>query len=226
MDLSNLSSQLPSGRSQKDDGLARELACQFKNAANAVAALYNNHDQDDAKTEFSNAARAVTGLYRTATKSQAAAVDQGYTECLEDLLTAIQNGEDIEDWALTRRAQIRKEQDNDDERNAASDKCDVPLDTEGPEGPYLADLAAPDLAGYIPDHVFTAPLLLAAPQHFHPSMPPLSVAHTVKQRAQMRRKPRMTKEDSSDSESDSGRKRRKMEKGIRAEKGNRGEKEN
>ncbi|RLV82945.1 hypothetical protein JA9_002788 [Meyerozyma sp. JA9] len=213
MDLSNLSSDLPAAPSvqqQAAERLSRELALEFKTAANAVAALYNSHEPEEAKSEFSNAAKAVTRLYRLANKKSVSAADQGYTDCLDDLLLAIANGDDIEDWALTRRAEIRKQDQEDlEERDKNSEVASSPV-TE-----CIPELVAPPLENSrLPNHVFSAPAQLAAPQHFYPGIPPPSVAHSVKQRASIRRKPRKEgkKEewkDGSDSDSDSGRKRRK-----------------
>lgn len=220
MDLSNLSSDLPSAPSvqqQTTERLSRELALEFKNAANAVAALYNSHEPEEAKTEFSNAAKAVTRLYRLANKKLVSAADQGYTDCLDDLLVAIANGEDIEDWALTRRAEIRKQdqEDFDEKEKNSSEMASSPVT----ETQCLPELVAPLLENSrLPNHVFSAPAQLAAPQHFYPGIPPPSVAHSIKQRASIRRKPRISKEEpwskadlGSDSDSDSGRKRRKNE---------------
>lgn len=216
MDLSNLSSDLPSGSSgpsvqqQRTETLLRELTNEFKTAANSVAALYSSHGSEAARAEFATAAKAVTGLYRLATRVLAGAADRGYTECLDDLLVAIANGDDIEDWALTRRAEMCKQtQDDGEERERAG--TDSVADSEGVllGGDELA--APPLLNSCIPSHVFSAPELMAAPQHFYPGIPPPSVAHTLKQRAMLRRKPRHC-DNGSDSDSEKeGRKKERWE---------------
>lgn len=100
MDLSNLSSDLPSTQNLEQVSLLelnKELTSEFKNAAKSVAALYNSTgDTKQQKAQFADAAKAVASLYRLGTNSNVLLMHKGYLECLDDLLGVITNGEDIE----------------------------------------------------------------------------------------------------------------------------------
>lgn len=108
MDLSNLSRTLPPEGSIEAvllHDLNRDLAVEFKDAARAVAAL-NSADQKSRKGDFASAARSVASLYRLGIAALTLAGSKGYLDCLDDLLSVIANGEDVENWALTKRAEI------------------------------------------------------------------------------------------------------------------------
>lgn len=114
MDLSNLSSNLPLVKSLEQVSLVdinKDLTNEFKNTAKAVASLYNSASQPEngdkyLKTEFADAAKAVASLYRTGNSSNVLLMHKGYLDCLDDLLQIITSGEDIENWVLTKRAEL------------------------------------------------------------------------------------------------------------------------
>ena len=118
-----------------------DLTTHFKDAAKAIASLYNTalgvqnltNTIDETpqkltlKTDFAQAARSVAVLYKYAQMSHPASFDQGYLNCIDDLLQIITNDEDVENWALTRRAEITKLQktsnkDNEREREREREK--------------------------------------------------------------------------------------------------------
>lgn len=116
MDLSNLSRTLPSGPSvssgpgdstgsttsgTSDPG---KLSTHFKSTATAVTSLYNA----PSAAAFSDAAKQVAAFYRAASLDSRESHAQGYLRCIDDLLGAITRGHDIENWALTRRAELLK----------------------------------------------------------------------------------------------------------------------
>lgn len=114
MDLSNLSSNLPFVESLEQVSLAelnKDLTNEFKNTAKAVASLYNSapapEDRESGmKAKFSEAAKAVASLYRTGTNSNVLLTHKGYLDCLDDLLQILTSGEDMENWVLTKRAEL------------------------------------------------------------------------------------------------------------------------
>ncbi|OBA24453.1 hypothetical protein METBIDRAFT_30723 [Metschnikowia bicuspidata var. bicuspidata NRRL YB-4993] len=177
MDLSNLSSTLPPTKSLELVSLGTltgELTDEFKNAAKSVAALYNARPQKsdrgpgatDVQAEFATAAKAVASLYRLGTSSGVLLMHKGYLECLDELLAEIASGEDIENWALTKRAELTNLYTHKDAARA---------------GPPAAALEAPGLAG-AGDHEFTFPPELASHTPFRPGVPPLSVSFHAKHR--------------------------------------------
>lgn len=161
MDLSNLSSDLPSTRNVDQVSLIelnKELTSEFKNAAKSVAALYNSTgDSKRLKAEFANAAKSVASLYRLGNNSNVLLMHKGYLECLDDLLDVITNGDDIENWALTKRAEIVK-------KFSSKDKPAVPQE------------AVQDQDFHLPqEYEFSLPSELALSLHFRPTFAPLSV---------------------------------------------------
>lgn len=168
MDLSNLSSDLPSTTPLEQisvNELSRELTCEFRNAAKSVAALYNASSQPETpakahKVEFANAARSVASLYRLTNNANTVLLNKGYLECLDDLLHMITNGDDIENWALTKRAEI--------------------TNSHNQQIPSLADTAT---EAHMPsEYDFSVTLDLSPGYHFKPSLPLLSVNHTFRDR--------------------------------------------
>lgn len=161
MDLSNLSSNLPATRNVEQVSLLelnKELTSEFKNAAKSVAALYNSTgNAEQLKTEFANAAKSVASLYRLGSNSNEVLMHKGYLECLDDLLEGITNGEDIENWALTKRAEITKKFNNNDKPTASQE---TPQDT---------DFHLPK------EYEFSLPSELALSLRFRPTFAPLSV---------------------------------------------------
>lgn len=160
MDLSNLSSDLPSTQNLEQVSileLNKELTSEFKNAAKSVAALYNSTgDTKQQKAQFADAAKAVASLYRLGTNSNVLLMHKGYLECLDDLLGVITNGEDIENWALTKRAEVTK-------NNTTKERL-----------PSSQEIVQDDL--HIPhDYEFSLPPELALSLHFRPTFAPLSV---------------------------------------------------
>lgn len=180
MDLSNLSNTLPPTKSLELVSLLNlnsELTDEFKNAAKSVATLYNastqkGEDQKGVKAEFAHAAKAVASLYRLGTNSNVLLMHKGYLECLDDLLSVIANGEDIENWALTKRAELtnyynQKESSKDEPRSEMRDSSPVPVSAD-------SDLTEPVLPS---EYEFAFPPDLASHTPFRASFPPLSVAY-------------------------------------------------
>lgn len=168
MDLSNLSSDLPPTAPLEHisvNELSRELTAEFKNAAKSVAALYNSASQPETpgktnKVEFANAARSVASLYRLTNNAKSVLLNKGYLECLDDLLHVITNGDDIENWALTKRAEI--------------------TNSYNQQIPSLADSAAD---AHLPsEYDFSMTLDLSPGYNFRPSVPLLSVNHPFRSR--------------------------------------------
>lgn len=176
MDLSKLSSDLPPARAVNQasvDELSRELTSEFKNAAKSVATLYNSSSTPAVqKAEFSKAARSVTSLYRLTTGATSLMHHNGYLSCLDDLLEVITNDGDIENWALTRRAEITNNPEASSSSSSSSDKSD----TESKASKDKVSLQE----GLPQDFKFSFTLNLQAPHSFHPSFPPLSVERNAK----------------------------------------------
>lgn len=194
MDLSNLSSDLPPTKllelvSVLD--LNRELASEFKNAAKSVASLYNasgnTTDAKPAKTEFANAARAVASLYRLGSNSNVLLMHKGYLECLDDLLEVISNDEDIENWVLTKRAELTNRYNNRDKDGVSANSelgtggSGVLAVEEAPET-ELSELHLPS------EYEFMFPLELSSKLHFRSALSPLSVTYKRSKRQDRPRK--------------------------------------
>lgn len=189
MDLSNLSSDLPPTKPVNQNSvneLNRDLTTEFKNAAKSVASLYNlkasgKNDVSKQKAEFANAAKSVAALYRLTNSSSTLVHHMGYLECLDDLLYVLTNNEDVENWALTKRAEIINS-------NAASHNQQMASSTsatDAVEGSTEPVSAGEDL--HIPqDYAFSFALDMTPSHHFRPSFPPLSVTHSHKQRANLK----------------------------------------
>lgn len=223
MDLSALSSDLPSTKAVSEASvkeLTRELTTEFKNAAKAVAGLYSvaatasnatstggSGTPKTAKTaaalkqDFSETAKSVASLYRLANTSTALFRLKGYMDCLDDILEVIEQGQDIENWVLTRKAEISNLHKTDSAVVNSTSRTSEPTlllsDNESHSsssiavsncnnnsqnmisGMPLAD-AAEDFS--IPsDFEFRMPDSLAVSHHFRLSHPPLSVQHSRKQ---------------------------------------------
>lgn len=116
MDLSKLSKDLPPTTNIQHISVPRlnaELTDQFKNAAKSVTSLYNATNRKDtcsdggaAKVAFSTAAKAVASLYRLGTEHNVLLMHKGYLDCLDDLLQVLSNDGDMENWILTKRAEL------------------------------------------------------------------------------------------------------------------------
>lgn len=167
MDLSNLSSNLPATKSLEKISiieLNKDLTTEFKNAAKSVASLYNTSslgtDLKTQKVEFANAAKAVASLYRLGTNASVLLRNKGYLDCLDDLLHMITNGDDIENWALTKRAEITNHREVPKESTAQEVQSQVSADFHLPS-----------------EYEFSLPLELASSIAFRPSFAPLSVSY-------------------------------------------------
>ncbi|KAI5969669.1 hypothetical protein CANMA_001332 [Candida margitis] len=174
--------------------LNTDLTTHFKGAAKAVASLYNssinpqpgsvvNAAQKHAiKTDFANAARAVAALFKSGQVAHSTSLDMGYLQCLDDLLQVITNDEDVENWALTRRAEITNAN-----HPSSLDEAKIPQ-----------------------DFVFSFESDMKPPTAFRPSIPPMSVQHNASQRNAMIKKKKLqhlhkkfySSEESSESETD------------------------
>lgn len=189
MDLSNLSSDLPPTRAIDQisvSELNQELTAEFKNAAKSVASLYNSSilgNGKEQKTEFTNAAKSVTALYRLSSNSNDLLLNKGYLECLDDLLENIAKGEDIENWALTKRAEItnvhRSQHERADATNinkSQNEKAEVKSqnDTEDTTKVEKPAFEIPE------NYDFSLNPSLASTYKFTPGFPPLSVTHSTK----------------------------------------------
>lgn len=183
MDLSKLSSDLPPASAVNQasvDDLNRELTSEFKNAAKSVATLYNSSGNPSVqKAEFANAARSVTSLYRLTTGATSLMHHSGYLSCLDDLLEVITNDGDIENWALTRRAEITNNTDGEGTSTTEkSEKAEKETDTKGSKN--YKDKTISLQEGLPQDFKFSFALELQAPHNFNPSFPPLSVERTAR----------------------------------------------
>ena len=225
MDLSALSSDLPSTKAVSEASvkeLAQELTVEFKNAAKSVAGLYNvastannalrNQSNDSLPTtksatalkqDFSDTAKSVASLYRLANSSTALFRLKGYMDCLDDILEVIEHGEDLENWVLTRKAEISNLHKADYLLGTCPSRSSVPVllisDNESQSNNYqqnnnniinnhhnnggsgilstdvVEDFSIPQ------DFEFRMPDSLAVSHHFRLSHPPLSVQHSKKQ---------------------------------------------
>ncbi|KAI5962144.1 uncharacterized protein KGF55_003220 [Candida pseudojiufengensis] len=218
MDLSNLSNTLPHSKpisrqkkpeeshppstsqsstsSTSSSDISSELTTHFKDAAKAVASLYNssltsssNESQKSAvKLDFASAARSVASLYKLGQISHSSSQEKGYLQCIDDLLDIITNNEDVENWALTRRAELTK--------NSSSTTIRQQKTT-------LEDSKIPS------DFVFQFNSDTTA--SFKPSIPPISVQHNQSQRNPVLKKTKLQQQyykklyssgESSESETD------------------------
>ncbi|KAK6458973.1 uncharacterized protein RJT20DRAFT_132129 [Scheffersomyces xylosifermentans] len=176
MDLSNLSSNLPPTKPVNQgsiDELSQDLTTEFKNAAKSVAALYNssisgNTTASNHKVEFANAARSVAALYRLTHNSNSLLHHKGYLQCLDDLLEVITNDGDIENWALTRKAEISN-MHNASTQNTQSTTSEVNVDKVSSESENVFQIPL--------DYEFSLSSDLKPLHHFRPSVPPMSVQH-------------------------------------------------
>lgn len=162
MDLSGLSSNLPTpGNGSQNtvlDPLGNEISTEFKNAAKLVASLYASKSKKLSKAEFTSAAKLVAALYRLTIAGNTQLRERGYLDCLDDILLVMTSGGDIENWILTRRAEILNANPQLEATNAS-----VALKTQG--GPP-STLMRP-----LHDAVAEKTASLTAPT---PSLPPLS----------------------------------------------------
>ncbi|CAI5755936.1 unnamed protein product [Candida verbasci] len=190
MDLSNLSNNLPhskpirfkrretekeeeeerSTKSQDSTSITsdinHELTSNFKDAAKSVASLYNssiNNSQniESVKSDFAIAAKSVATLYKLSQQQHDQLFNKGYLQCLTDFCSILTNDEDIENWVLTRKAELLKEQKSTYEEQPKTPSDDFKL-------------------GSNYDFYFNSDL--KPPSKFRPSIPPLSVQHNLKQR--------------------------------------------
>ncbi|KAI3405999.2 hypothetical protein KGF56_001218 [Candida oxycetoniae] len=225
MDLSNLSSTLPKSKPlyRKSDEASRlqssdhnylqassssqstvsdfnqNLTSNFKDAAKAVASLYNTalnvrknpdsgqFEKSILKTEFSNAARSVAALYKLGHSTHAVSQERGYLECIDDLLQVITNNEDIENWALTRRAEITNTKRKDLHDSSPPIVNTTTTTTTTTTTPILSspsDTTASETEDFkLPhDFVFQYNSDLKPPVAIRPSIPPISVQHNAGQR--------------------------------------------
>ncbi|CAN3372410.1 hypothetical protein DIRU0_C00716 [Diutina rugosa] len=177
LDMSNLSKELPQSKTSVREASA-ELTSEFKTAAKSVAALYSAADNKEAvKPQFSDAARSVAMLYRKSYQLNDLYTQSGYLGCLDELLEVIASGGDVENWALTRRAEIIK-----------NTKASPVAPQETPANTAAIDDLPQEFV--IPeDFAFTftsnGP---RPPVQFRPQMSPLSIQHSKKQRASAVRK--------------------------------------
>lgn len=186
MDLSNLSSNLPATKSLEQVSLievTKDLAAEFKNAAKSVASLYNS-TQKPPKVEFANAAKAVASLYRLGSGSTVLLRNKGYLDCLDDLLQMIANGDDIENWALTKRAEITNHYNKEHKEEE--------------------DFALPS------EYEFTLPAELASNIAFRPSFAPLSVTYRAKKKMYKKKLVNQSSGSSEESDESDVEKKRKL----------------
>lgn len=212
MDLLNLSSNLPVTQPVTEataDEINRQLVGEFKSAAKLVTSLYHSKDKDKASQNqhFTKAAKSVASLYRLGCSGSTMSHLNGYVKCLDDLVQVILEGGDIENWALSRRAEIL---------NGRADMgkgYDKDTEKSGDDASERAE----DF--YIPqDHEFTFGDEFMVQHHFRPSYPPLSITHSQRQRSAWKQKKEkeIKKEPKKEKELDEDR-RRKYERKERKE---------
>lgn len=193
MDLSSLTSGLPPTKLLEHvsvSDLNKDLTDEFKNAAKLIALLYNScllaeENRALVKKEFAGAAKAVASLYRLGSHSSVLSMHKGYLDCLDDLLHVIANGEDIEDWALSKRAELtnhynlkeKVEREADREPKPHGEiKADKSLHKTPERDELESDEGAESQGFSIPvDYEFAVPGDLASTLRFRPSFAPLSV---------------------------------------------------
>lgn len=193
MDLSNLSSNLPATTPLEAVSLPsinEELTDEFKSAAKSVASLYNAQKSSDthgAKAQFASAAKSVAALYRLGTTASVLLLHKGYLDCLDDLLHVIANNEDIENWALTRRAELTNHYNKElPKEGAAENACE--LDS--------SEFVLPT------DHEFSFPLDLALGVQFRPSLAAPSVTYKRTKKKTTRKLPPAAEASSESDDSD------------------------
>lgn len=205
MDLSKLSSDLPATTSIESvslPSLNAKLTDHFKDAAKSVTSLYNStakkdvpepaslrretQDSGDAKKAFSDAARAVATLYRAGTETNVLLMHKGYLDSLDDLTQIIARGEDIENWVLTRRAELVNYYNQMESTKEPPMTPATPAATEQPvqESTESSERDNDSLTTSLtfgedghPDSAFNMPLDLATDMRFRPSFPPLSMTY-------------------------------------------------
>lgn len=213
MDLSGLSSNLPSTKPSTIEELNKELTNEFKNAAKSVAALYNSTNTStsttapsttnsgptglnlapdspsasvpasSAKKEFANAAKSVTALYRLTNNALSLARHRGYLDCLDDLLQVLTDDQDLENWVLAKRAELLNSKQVLAQAQAQA-QAQTPVLTPVLAATAALDAGTPDFS--IPlDYDFSMSLDISPHYHFRPSMPPLTVLYSAKQRSSL-----------------------------------------
>lgn len=184
LDLSNLSKDLPPPKVLAQEVLA-EVAGEFKNAAKRVSALYlAAENKDKLKPEFTEAARLVALLYRKTYQLNEVYTQQGFLTCLDELLEVVSNGGDVENWALTRRAEVIK-----NTKVLAPSSNTIVSSSSSSSSATVPEPELPKEFGIPEDYSFTfsgpGP---RAPGQFRPQMLPLSIQHLKKQRLHSIRK--------------------------------------
>lgn len=195
MDLSNLSSDLPPTKQVGQASVSEvneELRTNFRNAAKSVASLYNSGvggagSSSKNKTEFTEAAKSIAALYRITNNSSSMVHQTGYLRCLDDILKLIAGGEDVENWVLTKRAEILNAN-----KNGHNGGCSLHGETTPPntqiENCMENNSSDPAEDFHIPsDFAFSFALESQPSYHFRPGIPPLSVTHSHKQRNNLKR---------------------------------------
>lgn len=180
MDLSNLSSDLPITKPISQVSVEesqRELASEFKTAAKSVASLYNssledNKPTDDQKKEFAEAAKSVATLYRLGNNSNRLLHYSGYMQCLDDLLLVISEDGDVENWALTKKAEIN----NCHKSGSATESNSIPHNNHKQQILH-EDFHIPE------DYQFSMSPELSSRHGFKPGLSPPSVNQSAKQRS-------------------------------------------
>ena len=201
MDLSNLSSDLPPTKQVGQASINEvneELRTNFRNAAKSVASLYNAgvagaSSSSKNKTEFTEAAKSIAALYRITNNSSSMVHQAGYLRCLDDILKLIAGGEDVENWVLTKRAEILNANKNEHNgscgsqgesttlTNTVSPHTEIENCMENSSSEIAEDFQIPS------DFAFSFALESQPSYPFRPGIPPLSVTHSHKQRNNLKR---------------------------------------
>ncbi|ODV97184.1 hypothetical protein PACTADRAFT_48932 [Pachysolen tannophilus NRRL Y-2460] len=154
MDLSNLSSNLPTTHPITEDSITelnKELTSNFKDAAKSVAALY-----------------------RLANTKNLLTRQRGYLDCIDDILEVLSKGEDVENWALLKKAELSNNNNNNNNNNNGDYNRRERAVEKGGEVSKKEDVESTGMgSGRLPGIVSTQ-----APFKFHPSMVPLSLNHS------------------------------------------------
>ncbi|ODQ82716.1 hypothetical protein BABINDRAFT_5641 [Babjeviella inositovora NRRL Y-12698] len=130
----------------------------------------------DITAEFKNAARSVAALYKLSDSKASLLRHRGYLDAIDDLLECISCGGDVENWALTKRAELVG--------NSQTAPASVPSTSENQQPTISTPPGkAANLDNGLPlDFPFT--ISLPCPHEFHPSFAPLSVQHIHQQNMQ------------------------------------------
>jgi hypothetical protein len=244
---SNLPDSKPISRESVDE-INRLLASEFKNAAKLVTALYNvkerekaHHSQSHTQTQnshsqthshtsqpssqslsqtaFAKAAKSVASLYRLSHSSNEVNHLNGYLTCLDDLLKVLLEGGDVENWALTRRAEICKPKSADTDIHDATQEADAQAKRAEEENTEMASSPVSEAFQLPKDHEFYLGDEFVAPFQFRPGFAPLSVTHSQRQRnnwMQIRKEREAFKHRADEKyepvETEEGRKRKAVEK--------------